>query len=246
MSSNRVEVIRGLCKQLRWHDEAGHKEYERTKATVTQRLLEEIDRFVMENFPPGRATADSMGQALDAVLENKSGDTKRTVAFSVDLHGNRFLILGVELWRGGDAIAEDAISFRAFRQNRDSFVPVASTGVWDAVMDVRAKPLRTPPISGEFWFFALGRVHPSLTPPQIAVRLWAFDGKNFRAVWTPKSFCAEGPAEAIELTTGGFVVNRLVDPTGMAARSPTLVVHEQFLLTTDGAQTIGQWETQRQ
>jgi hypothetical protein len=248
---NRAEVIRDLSKQLRWHDEAEHNEYERTKVALTERLLEEVDGFVIDNFLPATTTADSVRQAVDALLGYKQRDIMHNVAFSVTLAEGRFLIVGVELWRGGEAIAENAISFRAFGQRGSRLVLVANTEVWDGaekwagVMRLHAKPLPTSPMSGESWFFALGQVNPSLTPPEIAVKLWAFDGKHFRAVWTPKYFCAEGPAEAVELNTGGFVINRLLDPTGEAARSPTLVVHERFLFTADGPQKTGQWETQR-
>jgi hypothetical protein len=244
VSNNRVEVIRCLCQQLRWHDKDGQDRYERTRASVTERLLEEVDGFVADNFAPGLTTADSVRQGLDALLGHKPGDEMQDIAFAVDLAAGRFLIAGIELWRGGGALPENAISFRAYRESGGKFVPVAHSSVWDGVMDLHAKPLTAPPVPGEFWFVALGRVNPSLTPPMVAMNLWAFDGKSFRAVWTPKSITAGGPAEAVEIMTPGFIVNRLVDPTGRAARSPTLVIHEQFLLTTDGPQKIAEWETQ--
>lgn len=139
-----------------------------------------------------------------------------------------------------------------YSQNGSALVPVAHTDVWDGVDvwagvdNLHAKPLPTAPVPGEFWFLALGQENPSLTPPTIAMKLWAFDGRSFRAVWTPKNITAEGPAEAVEITAAGFIVVSLVDPTGRAARSPNLVVHEQFLLTPDGPQKVGRWETQLQ
>jgi hypothetical protein len=188
---------------------------------------------------------DSVREGVDALLGHKKGDTMQDVAFSVNLPVGRFLILGVELWRGGDALPENAISFRAFSQNEGRLVPVAHTDVWDGAMDLHAKPLPTAPVPGESWFLALGQVNPSLTPPMIAITLWAFDGRSFRAVWMPKNVTAEGPAEAVEIAAAGFIVVSLVDPTGGAARSPTLAVHEQFILTPDGPQKVGQWETER-
>jgi len=241
----RVELIRNLSNQLRWHGEDGLKEYERTRAAVTERILEEVDGFVVDNFLPGRATADSVREGVDALLGHKKGDMMHDVAFSVNLPAGRFLLLGVELWRGSDALSDDAISFRAYSQNGGRLVPVANTDVWDICCDLHAKPLPTMPVPGEFWFLALGQVNPSLTPPMIAIKLWAFDGRSFRAVWTPKNITAEGPAEAVEITADGFIVVSLVDPTGRAARSPNLVVHRQFLLTPDGPHKVGQWETER-
>jgi hypothetical protein len=246
----RVESIRDLSNQLRWHGEDGHNEYERTKAAVTERLLEQVDGFVVDNFLPGRATADSVREGVDDLLGRKKGDGIHDVAFSANLPAGNFLILGVELWRGGGALLEDAISFRAYSQNGGRLVPVAHTDVWDGVdvwagvNNLHAKPLPTAPVPGEFWFLALGQVHPSLTPPEIAIKLWAFDGRSFRAVWTPENITAEGPAEAVELTAAGFIVVSLVDPTGGAARSPNLVVHREFLLSPDGPQKVGQWKTE--
>jgi hypothetical protein len=245
-------LIGDLSNRLRWHGEDEHNEYERTKAAVTERLLEEVDGFVVDNFLPGKVTPDSVREGVDALLGHKKDDTMHDVAFSVNLPAGRFLILGVELWRGGGALLEDAISFRAYSQNRSRLVPVAHTDVWDGVdiwagvNNLHAKPLPTAPVPGEFWFLALGQVHPSLTPPMIAIKLWAFDGRGFRAVWTPENITAKGPAEAVEITTAGFIVVSLVDPTGRAARSPNLVVHEQFLLTPDGPQKVGRWETELQ
>lgn len=53
-------------------------------------------------------------------------------------------------------------------------------------------------------------------------------------------------ADNIELTTDGFIVNRLFDPSGQAAISPSIVIHEQYTVTSSGPYKIMEWRTDRQ
>jgi hypothetical protein len=101
-----------------------------------------------------------------------------------------------------------------------------------------------PPIPDEFWFIASAEV-PPLTPPTVAMRLFTFDGSGFRAVWTPEDITAEGSDRAVEFTTGGFIIDKLVDAEGGAALSPNIVVHEQYILTPEGPRKSNEWETER-
>jgi hypothetical protein len=241
---NRVEEIRSLSKQLRWHDESDREEYLRTRDEATQRLLGDVDGFVMESFQPDTSTADLMKAGLDALLGYRKGDSMKNEAFSASLPTGRFLIIGVDLRCGGPAIPEDVVSFRAYKESGDRFVPVAHAGLWDYATYLDVKPVPAPPIPGELWFLASAEV-PPLTPPTVAMRLYAFDGNSFRAVWTPKNITAEGSDKAVELTTAGFVIDRLFDPTGVAALSPTVVIHEQYILTPDGPRKTNEWETER-
>jgi hypothetical protein len=49
--------------------------------------------------------------------------------------------------------------------------------------------------------------------------------------------------DTIKLTPDGFVVRSVFDPTGGAFGSPTVVKHEQFVLTADGPQKVNEWNT---
>ena len=86
---------------------------------------------------------------------------------------------------------------------------------------------------------------PPLTPPKVAVRLYAFNGSTFRTVWMRDDFTAESVERAIDVGPDGFTVRRLLDPTGGAALAPTVVVNERYILTSEGPQKVGEWESER-
>jgi hypothetical protein len=245
---HRAERIAKLSAQLRWHDELGLREYERKADSVTREILLELDSFIVESFHPRTAQAEAVQAGLDALLGYSKGNLEKTVGFVVDLPAGRFLIVGIELRWGGDAIPDDALSFRAYREAGDSLVPVASTDYLhdneDHVVGLNAKALPTSGVPGEFWFLALAIVLPR-TPPTVRMRLYSFDGEGFRTVWAPQDIIAEAPDKAVDVITLGLVVNKLFDPTGHAASSPNIFIHEQYSLTPEGLQKVAEWRTNR-
>ena len=74
------------------------------------------------------------------------------------------------------------------------------------------------------------------------MRLFAFNGEKFRTVWLPKDIMCEGPKSAVQFTAGGFIMNTLFDPTGMAAHSPTVVIHTEYTLSSDGPHEVAKWQ----
>src|SRR4249919_3299887 len=102
---NRVESVGRLLKELRWHDNKSHQQYLRIKDERTKRLLSEVDGFVTESYSPGTATADQVKAGLDALLGHKKGDMTESTALSVSLPTGQFLVVGVEVTRGGGAIS---------------------------------------------------------------------------------------------------------------------------------------------
>ena len=102
------------------------------------------------------------------------------------------------------------------------------------------------PTPDEFWFAAWAQVIEQ-SPPTAAMRVYAFDGKVFRTIWAAKDFLTESDlGKAVELTTGGFVLTKLFDPTGNHPHSPGIVIHEQYALTPDGPLKVTEWRTDRQ
>jgi hypothetical protein len=250
--TDHAAAARGLSSQLRWKDAASHKEYLARRDDVTRRLLKEIDGFVTDSFQPGTATPDHVKAGLKLLLGHldHSESYMSNAAIPVTLPKGRFLIAGVELLRGGTAIAEDAISFRAFKDAGSRFVFVTSTEDLHSsnpdnpyLAGLYAKPLSASPIVGEFWFLALAVVPPR-APPTVAMRLCAFDGESFRTVWAPKDIEAEGTRQAIELTSDGFIVNSLSDPTGAPVLSPSVATHTQYTVGPDGPKKTAEWRTQ--
>ena len=250
--ASHADAVAKLSKQLRWHGEAEIEKYEQTKDETTKALLGKIDGFISDSFAPSTATADQVKAGLDSLLGYKTGDVMRDVSFSVSLTRGRFLIAGIELWRGGGNFAEDAVSFRAYQRSGDKFALVAHTEDLHSsdaenpyLYCFYSEALPNPPAVGEFWFMASAGVNDQ-APPMVAIRLFAFDGEKFRTVWVSKNVMAAGPDSAVQLTSSGFTVNKLFDPTGGAPHSPTVVIHEQYTLAADGPHLVGEWKTKRQ
>ncbi len=66
-------------------------------------------------------------------------------------------------------------------------------------------------------------------------------------MWAPNNILAAGVEKAVDFTAdGGFIVNKLFDPTGQAAHSPTSVIHTQYIVTTEGPQKVAEWTSQLQ
>ena len=135
-SVNRTDEIRRLSRQLHWANARESQDYERNKAVVTQRLLKELDAFVDESFRPDGATAESVMQSLDSALGYKNGDTRHNVAFVAAVPTGLFLVAGIEVARGGLAIPEDAVSFRAYKAAESRLTLVADSGVWEYATDL--------------------------------------------------------------------------------------------------------------
>jgi hypothetical protein len=71
--------------------------------------------------------------------------------------------------------------------------------------------------------------------------MYAFNGEQFRKIWTPKGFVAE-TRTAVTVTTDSVTLRRLFDPTGRARGSPSVVIRERYALTADGPQKVAEWE----
>lgn len=255
ISDTRAANVAQLLKELRWHDNPSHENYLQIREERTTRLLTEIDRFVAEAFAPRTATSITVQNGLDALLGHKRGDGAGSVVFSTNLPVGHFLVVGLEITRGGGALPEDAFSFRAYKDTGDTFVFVAATRYGhggavvnaerpleelNALFGLHAKPVPSRPVGNEFWFIAWAAS--SLQMPHfVSMRLYAFDGADFRILWAPTDFIANDD-RAFELTVDGFTIRKLSDPTHMARGSPTVVIREQYALTVDGPQKVNEWE----
>lgn len=241
--------IKALSEQLRWHDEAGQSQYEGVKDAVTRSLFSEIDGYISDAFQASSATAEQVRAGVDALLGRKEGDDLHDVAFLADLPGGNFLIVGIELWRGGTAINEDAMSFRAYKKSEGKFVYVASidalTGAAEGgsdttLVDLNAEPLKAPPVGGEFWFIAWADV-PPLSPYKVTMRLYAFDGKSFRTVWAPAIIISDDTNTAVQLTPDGrgFVVNQMPDWQSQ------IILHKRYSLAANGPREVSESTSER-
>jgi hypothetical protein len=247
-TTNRTNAVARQLKELRWSTSEGHDAYLQIKDNITKRLLTEVDGFIAETFSPRSTTTVQVKAGLDALLDHKKGSTLESVAFQVNLPTGRFLLIGVEIVRGGGAIPEDAISFRAYREAGEHFQAVADLDYprdgapYDSVeilASVNAMALSYQPIATEFWF-AGWAVLPGAAPPTVTARLFGFDGERFRILWATAPFVTPNVDQAIDVTQDGrFTVRRMPDFKGMT------VINEQYAVTADGPQKVTEWKTER-
>lgn len=247
ISSSRAERVAKLFAQLRWDDEAGYKRYLASRDEVTHALLREVDRFIAESFSSAVSPGD-VKDGLDRLFGYKQGMAINNVAFSADLPGGTFLIVGVEIWRGGRAIAENAMSFRAYRHDSDRLTFVGATedlhggdATYDALDWLHVRRIDRPPVSSECWFLGWAMVPPR-SPYTIAMRAYAFDGEAFRTVWKPLDVVVTSIEAAVDVEPTAFVVNSLFSVDGNPLHA-TEIKHEQFALTRDGPVVVAEWRT---
>jgi hypothetical protein len=87
------------------------------KMPLTNHIFAEVDGFVADSIQPNMAM-NQVTAALDTLLNRQRGSTSNSVALTTNLPDGPFLIIGVELERGGSAVEENAISFRLSKSKR--------------------------------------------------------------------------------------------------------------------------------
>jgi len=241
----RAERMRVLLAGARWSSREGRRQYLTLKDAVTGDVLEELDGAIAESVSPKSMNLVAIRALLDGLLDHKQGDLQDSLAFDVRLPSGRFLLIGVEITRGGGVIPENAISFRAYRDTGDRLVPVSHVeysheDLWhdgsEPLANINARPLTQQPIATQWWFAAWASV-PSLAPPTITVRLFAFDGERFTTIWKRDDFTSSYVTNAVQVTPSGFIVSRIPDPLD------NRVVNDSYAVTADGPQKIGEQET---
>jgi hypothetical protein len=235
---SRSDRISQMLKQLRWKD-GDRDRYLATKDVVTSQVFAEVDGFIADSIEPNM-TVNQITAALDKLLNRQPGSVLKSVALTANLPSGLFLIVGVELERGGGAIDEGAISFRAYQNQGGKFVLVTATddlrngNLADPFLCcVYAKSLPSLPVTGEFWFLAWARANVQ-SPPTIALRLFTFDGQQFRTLWSPSDVLTWDLNNAVQIHPPGFIVNRAFDSSGGAPHSPDVIIHEQYALSANG------------
>jgi len=210
-SATEVErKIEQLKSQLRWSDEASYNQYAGNRVRVTNQVWALVDSFVSQAYNPPSVSAEQMRSAIDLIPDHKSGDIENTVVFPVDIPAGKFLIAGLEVTRGGGAIAEDAISFRAYGQQDGRWKLVSHTELESAddfLSDLHALALPGG-FPGKFGFIAWADV-PPLTPYKELTVVYAFDGQKFTTVLAPQTFIVATDVTFVTLTSTGFDLNTL-------------------------------------
>lgn len=198
-----------LKSQLRWSDEKSQHEYKANRVQVTDQVWTLIDSFIARNYA-GSIGPDQLKATLDSLLGHKSDGVENTVVFAVDIPSGHFVIAGLEITRGGGAIAENAISFRAYGKVDGRWTLISHVELepeYDFLVDLNALTLPQG-FPGTFGFIAWAD-EPPRSPPTVIARIYTFDGKEFTTVWTPPSFIEGYFSSFVTLTKDGFDLHTL-------------------------------------
>ena len=203
-NSDVKSKIDQLKSRLRWSDENSQNKYRANRVQVTNEIWTLIDSFVAQTYS-GNINPEQLRTTLDSMLGNKSDDLDSTVVLPVDIPAGKFVIAGLEVTRGGHAISEDAISFRAYGKVASRWTLVSHVELEpedDFLVDLNALALPQG-FPGTFGLIAWA-MEPPITPYKTIARVYAFDGERFTTVWAPQSFVTGNVSSFVTLTSTGF------------------------------------------
>jgi hypothetical protein len=166
-------------------------------------------RAVLGGHQPEKGWGDPPSVWIEDLRNGKAMVAAYTLAYSVGRrpHGNQPTIRG----------------YREDSNGRFRFV-ASSMEFESSTMHLRKM---ASPIGGEMWFLGWGGII-GANGNSLVVRVLAFDGTDFRTVWSPHNF-ASGK---VELTPGGFAISHLDRESGLGE------VRDEYTLTVDGADRI--------
>lgn len=170
----------------------------------------DVNRLFIAQTYSGSINPEQLKAALDSMLGHKAGGLENTVVLPVDIPAGKFVIAGLEVTRGGGAIAEDAVSFRAYGQVDGRWTLVSQVELepeYDFLADLHA--LAFPQgFPGTFGLIAWA-MEPPLAPFKVITRVYEFDGERFTTVWAPRSFITGNISSFVTLTSTGFDLHTL-------------------------------------
>src|SRR6185312_868039 len=199
-----------LKSHLRWSDESSHKAYKANRTPVTNQIWTLIDSFIAQTYKSANINPEQLKSALNSLLGHKSGDLEHTVVLPVAIPAGKFVIAGLEVTRGGDAISEDAVSFRAYGKMDGRWTLVSHVELepeYNYLVELNALPLPQD-FPGKFGFIAWAD-EPPLVPCKEIVRVYTFDGQVFTTVWAPEAFIMAPVPSFVTLTSTGFDLHTL-------------------------------------
>ncbi len=223
-----------LKSQLRWSDESTRKEYRANCAQVTNQIWTLIDNFIAQAYSSGDISPDQLKSVLNSLLGHKSGDLENTVVLPVDIPAGKFVIVGLEVTRGGGAIAEDAISFRAYGKQDGRWTLVSHVELepeYDFLTDLNA--LALPQGFPKTFGFIAWADEPPLAPFKVLARIYAFDGQQLTTVWAPPSFITGNVPSFVTLTTTGFDLHTRASNRVTDVLQSYIVVSGEVVKTTE-------------
>ncbi|MBV9266008.1 MAG: hypothetical protein JO061_07560 [Acidobacteriaceae bacterium] len=232
-SADIKSKIDDLKAQLHWSDENGRQQFSATKLQVTKQIWTLIDSFINQAYDSSDVSLEQLKSTLDSVLGHKSGDLQNTVIFPVSIPIGKFLIVGLEVTRGGRAIPENAISFRAYGQVDRRWRLIDHVELQpddDFLVDLKALALAGG-FPGKFGFIAWA-MEPPLTPYKEIVRVYSFDGQKFTTEWAPHAFVMATVPSFVTLTSTGFDLHTLTPDRATQILQSYIVVAGEVIKST--------------
>ncbi len=220
------------ASKLKWTSPSDFKKYENNKSKSTQELYESIDGFVREASINNVSKLDS---DLKILLSNYQGNPEYTgpaFAEQKDLLHGRSVIIAYSISRGGPAINESAVTIRGYRNDKEKLVLSDTTGSEFDGYGMFTKMLPSP-ITGESWMIAWGPLH-GFNGSKNRVRIYAFDGKNFRTIWSP----ADMMNVTVDVNSSGFSIKRLDEERYYRLRKCPCMIQEDYAVSIQGPQQI--------
>jgi hypothetical protein len=135
-------------------------------------------------------------EALLSVMGNLMGDSSARgggtlkptpgspFVYSTEIQGIRTLVVGYYVLYGGGALPNAAVVIQGFRKAGLEWEPADATGTDMTNCELQLEQLNSPR-SNEAWFFAHG-FHFGYMGSEEMVRLYSFDGYQFKELWAPE------------------------------------------------------------
>jgi hypothetical protein len=218
--------IAAIYQQMRYAEgnKVDEDRYLRELPASTERVRIEIDTFIRQFVRPSEST-----QSIQLRLRNLLNIRPPNLEYAdlptvhmLDLPIGRILVLAYTIVRPPHF---NSGNIRAYRATLNNFEFIAATGPEfgddPSGFGLFTRPVPSP-VPGEFWLLAWGENH---TGKISLFRLYAFNGQQFRTVWSPETM----PYAKITFTASGFSIRHLVRDT-----TPGYSVDDDYALTATG------------
>jgi hypothetical protein len=206
-------------------DRVDEARYMRDLQTLTEQLQTQIDRFIQSAVKP-EDTANIVTTRLERLLHLHRSDpaySSPPLARVANLSAGRALLVAYTIARPPHF---EAGTIRGYRSGLNGYELIATTGKEFGEVDgFNMKTREMPsPLTGEIWLLAYGQQHTANGDVEL-FRLYAFDGQQFRTVWSPDVMYSP----EISFNGSAFTIEHL-----MRDRTQKYMLHDEFLITTNG------------
>ena len=204
------EALRRACNSVSC-DSAGLEIQEQSAADNRRRVENmekvaaaihaEVDQYIYDSVDPIAFDVSAVREDIQRVLGSAAYGP--VYAFTLTLDKERQLVV-VYMLPKGPSMGQGAtsVTLRAYAPKGSKVVLASNTGSdMDGYINVQADQLRSP-MDSELWLLVRGKMT-GANGPNIRMRIYAYNGMQFRTVWMPEN---EWGAFNVQVTERGFVV----------------------------------------